>query len=41
VDALLWTGPRADFTAWSERLGTPSLHERAATLAAARATVVG
>ncbi len=37
VDALRWTGPRADFTAWSERLGTTVLHERASTLAAARA----
>jgi 5'-3' exonuclease len=37
VDALRWWGPRADFAAWSERLGTPALHERAATLAAARA----
>jgi 5'-3' exonuclease len=40
VDALGWTGPRADFTAWSERLGTPVLHERALTLAAARTAVV-
>jgi 5'-3' exonuclease len=37
VDALRWSGPRADFVAWSERLGPPSLHERASTLAAARA----
>jgi len=37
VDALRWTGPRADFAAWSERLGPPSLHARASTLAAARA----
>jgi 5'-3' exonuclease len=37
VDALRWTGPRADFAGWSERLGTPSLYERASTLAAARA----
>ncbi len=37
VDALRWTGPRADFGAWSGRLGTPSLHERASILAAARA----
>jgi len=36
VDALCWTGPRADFGAWSERLGTPTLHERAARLAVAR-----
>src|SRR5256884_2755458 len=39
VDALRWRGPRADFAAWSERLGTPSLYERAAILAAARAAV--
>jgi 5'-3' exonuclease len=39
VDALRWRGPRADFAAWSERLGTPSLHERASALAAARAAV--
>lgn len=37
VDALSWTGPRPDFAAWSERLGTPSLHERASRLASARA----
>ena len=37
VDALRWTGPRAGFAAWAERLGTPALHERAARLAAARA----
>ena len=30
VDALRWTGPRPDFAAWSERLGTPPLQERAA-----------
>jgi 5'-3' exonuclease len=36
VDALCWNGPRADFAAWSERLGTPRLHERASLLAAAR-----
>jgi 5'-3' exonuclease len=29
VDALRWTGPRAEFAAWSERLGAPTLHERA------------
>src|SRR5215470_757159 len=34
VDALGWTGPRADFAAWAERLGAPALQERAATLAA-------
>jgi len=37
VDALSWTGPRPDFRAWSARLGTPSLHERASRLAGARA----
>jgi 5'-3' exonuclease len=35
VDALRWRGPRPDFAAWSERLGTPPHHERA-TLAACR-----
>jgi 5'-3' exonuclease len=34
VDALRWRGPRADFAAWSGRLGTPALHERAAIVAA-------
>jgi 5'-3' exonuclease len=37
VDALRWTGPRADFAAWSTRLRTPALHERASVLAAGRA----
>ncbi len=37
VDALCWAGPCPDFAAWSERLGTPSLQERAAALGAARA----
>jgi 5'-3' exonuclease len=37
VDGLRWRGPRADFAAWSERLGTPRLHERAMTLVTARA----
>ena len=36
VDALRWAGPRAGFAAWSERLGPPSLQERAAKLAEAR-----
>jgi 5'-3' exonuclease len=36
VDALRWTGPRADFATWAARLGTPALHERASALAAAR-----
>jgi 5'-3' exonuclease len=39
VDALRWRGPRADFAAWSTRLGAQALHERATTLAAARAAV--
>jgi 5'-3' exonuclease len=37
VDALRWTGPRADFKAWTERLGAPALHERAARVALAAA----
>jgi 5'-3' exonuclease len=41
VDDLRWTGPRADFAAWSDRLGPPSLHERASRLAAARAGAAG
>jgi 5'-3' exonuclease len=41
VDALRWTGPRGDFAAWSRRLGSPALHERAAALGAARAAVSG
>ena len=36
VDDLRWTGPRAEFAVWAERLGTPALLERAKTLAAAR-----
>jgi 5'-3' exonuclease len=40
VDSLRWTGPRPDFAAWAERLGTPPLHERASLLAAARATAL-
>ena len=39
VDALRWTGPRPDFAAWAERLGTPPLEERAARLAATRAAL--
>ena len=39
VDALRWTGPRAEFAGWSARLGAPELHERAVTLAAARVWV--
>jgi 5'-3' exonuclease len=38
VDALRWTGPRPGFPSWAGRLGTPALHERAAALAAGRAT---
>jgi 5'-3' exonuclease len=37
VDALRGRGPRTDLAAWSARLGAPALHERATTLAAARA----
>jgi 5'-3' exonuclease len=37
VDALRWIGPRPGFAAWSERLGPPSLQERAVKLAEARA----
>jgi 5'-3' exonuclease len=37
VDALRWTGPRAEFERWSERLGSAELHVRASVLAAARA----
>jgi 5'-3' exonuclease len=37
VDALRWTGPRADFAAWSTRLGAPALYERASVLTAGRA----
>jgi len=41
VDALRWTGPRADFSAWSVRLGAPPLHERASRMAIARDAVSG
>jgi 5'-3' exonuclease len=40
VDALRWTGPRAELAVWSERLGPPSLYDRASVLAAARAAVL-
>jgi len=40
VNALRWTGPRATFAAWSDRLGTPSLQERALALASSRAATV-
>ena len=36
VDALRWTGPRPEFATWCERLGAPSLHDRALTLATTR-----
>jgi 5'-3' exonuclease len=36
VEALRWTGPRAAFAAWCERLGAPALRARAEALAAAR-----
>jgi 5'-3' exonuclease len=39
VDALRWVGPRADFAAWADRLGTPALGERASVLAASRRSV--
>jgi len=26
ADRLVWLGPRADFAAWSTRLGAPTLH---------------
>jgi 5'-3' exonuclease len=37
VDALRWIGPRPGLAAWSERLGPPSLQDRATKLAEARA----
>ena len=40
VDALRWTGPRPDFAAWSERLGTPPLRSAPRALAAARAAIM-
>jgi len=36
VDGLRWMGPRAEFSGWAERLGTPALLERATALATAR-----
>ncbi len=39
VDGLRWLGPRAEFAAWTARLGAPSLQERAANLAKERAVV--
>jgi 5'-3' exonuclease len=39
VDTLRWRGPGSAFAAWSERLGAPGLHGRAATLATARGGV--
>jgi len=41
VDDLRWTGPRGAFAAWAERLGPPSLMERAAKLAAGRGAASG
>jgi len=38
VDALRWRGPRPELGEWSARLRAPSLHERAAALAAERAS---
>jgi hypothetical protein len=38
---LKWAAPRADFAAWSERLGSPALHERATRLASLRASSLG
>lgn len=32
----VWRGPTADFAAWAERLGQPSLHERAERIASTR-----
>ncbi|HEU4370544.1 MAG TPA: 5'-3' exonuclease H3TH domain-containing protein [Methylomirabilota bacterium] len=36
VDALRWTGPRAEFGVWAKRFDAPVLHERASRLAMAR-----
>jgi 5'-3' exonuclease len=41
VDALRWTGPRADFAVWAAKLGAPVLLERATALATSRKTVRG
>ena len=41
VDGLWWSGPRADFGAWAERLGAPALVDRAGRLAATRAAAAG
>jgi 5'-3' exonuclease len=38
VDTLRWRGPRAELGEWTARLCAPSLQERAATLAAERAS---
>jgi 5'-3' exonuclease len=38
MDGLRWTGPGAEFAAWAERLGAPTLHERASALAGRRAS---
>jgi hypothetical protein len=37
VDGLRWAGPAEAFAAWAARLGAPAFHERARTLAMARA----
>ena len=41
VDGLRWRGPRPELAGWAERLGTPALHARAVTLAAARSASAG
>jgi 5'-3' exonuclease len=41
VDGLRWRGPRPELAAWSSRLGSPALYERACALASARAAVSG
>jgi 5'-3' exonuclease len=41
VDGLRWSGPRADFGAWAQRLGAPALVDRAGRLAATRAAAAG
>jgi hypothetical protein len=41
VDGLRWLGPGPEFAGWAARLGAPSLQERAARLADARASARG
>jgi 5'-3' exonuclease len=36
VDGLRWQGPRAGFATWAERLGAPSLQQRAVSLGSKR-----